>query len=124
MEEDNGQDEVNRQLQSQANTESNTQRGANTISRRSERIQRFADARQLRLQEKGSLEANYWALDQRHWAFLSAHVTAFNVHLPSSTIKEPTTYKLAGIRVAKRHTCALRTMGVRLEMERRSHRAI
>jgi hypothetical protein len=45
MEEDNDQDEVDRQLQLQANTESNTQRGANTISRRSERIQRSADAR-------------------------------------------------------------------------------
>ncbi|OBT59993.1 hypothetical protein VE03_10393 [Pseudogymnoascus sp. 23342-1-I1] len=44
MEEDNDQDEVDRQLQ--ANTESNTQRGANTISRRSERIQSANAARQ------------------------------------------------------------------------------
>lgn len=89
------QEDIDRQLQLQASIESDTQRGADVITRRSERIQRSTNARQPRLQRKGSLEANYWALDQRHWAFLSAHVTAFTVHLPSSTIKEPTTYKQA-----------------------------
>jgi hypothetical protein len=72
------QEAINHQLLLQEQAESNTQRGAAT--RRSARLLQSEDSedRQPRLQGKGSLEANYWALDQRHWAFLSGARTTIN----------------------------------------------